>query len=69
MKKEFLGTHRLDLAIRARLAAIFHKILHPIHNLVWQCRGSAICCHTCNRIYWDRLYELDNEALQKECEE
>ena len=54
--------------VRAKIPAIWHKIIHPTHDLAWRCDDWDICCHTCNRIYWSRLYELSDEDLRKEIE-
>lgn len=56
--------------ILARIDAIWHKIRHPTHDLVWKdspvmndpefkCEGD-ILCNTCNIIFWCRFYDDPN---------
>ncbi|MCP3680284.1 MAG: hypothetical protein GY782_08565 [Gammaproteobacteria bacterium] len=59
------------LGFRARIDAIFHKILNPSHNLIWNDREDGdmcpgdIWCEKCNRIYWCRWLDLSNEEQTK----
>lgn len=54
----------------ARLDAIFHKIRHPKHKVMWRCSiekdlyAGDITCETCNIIYWCRGagYKLFNKG-------
>ena len=51
----------------ARLHAIWHKIIHPTHKLVWKsspaeglCKGDIVC-DTCNVLFWCRYYDLSEK--------
>jgi hypothetical protein len=53
--------------ILARISAIWHKVIHPRHKLVWRsdpvlddpefkCEGD-IFCETCEMFFWCRYYD------------
>ncbi len=54
----------------ARVNIIWHKIIHPTHNVKWrvdvgkECDGDIVC-ETCDTIYWCRLHDLSTEELNK----
>ena len=55
---------------QARLRAIWHKVMHPTHKVLWRTKIGKICpgditCETCNKIIWCRMLELSNKELNK----
>jgi len=57
----------------ARLHAIWHKVTHPTHKVLWRTKIGKICpgditCETCNRVIWCRMLELSDEELNKRIE-
>ena len=56
--------------IICKLQAIWHKIIHPTHKLIWIYKPDEICdgdivCDTCNIIFWCRALELSQEELER----
>lgn len=56
--------------ITARLQAIFHKILHPKHKVLWRADADKICpgdiiCDTCDIIFWCRIQDRKDKAINK----
>ena len=56
--------------IRARIDALFHKIRHPSHKILWKTCADEICdgditCETCNVIFWCRAQDLTQKELMR----
>jgi hypothetical protein len=57
----------------ARMSALWHRIRHPWHFMVWCTPAEELCrddliCHTCNCIFWCRAQELSQEELKRRTE-
>jgi hypothetical protein len=45
-----------------KISAIWHKIVHPTHKIIWkykpdeECDGDIVC-DTCDRLFWCRAIE------------
>ena len=56
--------------LSARLQAISHKILHPLHKVKWRVNVDDICpgdieCITCQIIFWCRIASMNTKQLNK----
>ena len=60
--------------IVARISVIWHKILHPKHNVRWRTEADELCsgditCETCNKCFWCRIYDDSDKVRQKKMEQ
>ena len=56
--------------VGARIQAIFHKIRHPKHEVLWRTNIDELCpgditCETCNVVFWCRSIEMSNKKINE----